>query len=195
MILNSISDLEVLRYTYGENKQIPKKYEHEILTALSHYPELKNVNIRFELTSRAAVPYGTKPSLASCFLPRHKRVYTITILEEARGPMASALIKNVTHDMRIGIIGHELCHVVQYNCRSCAALLKMIALYPLPFFKKKIEQGADRCAIMHGLGHELLLHAMYIRQIPGYTEQRPEINKYYLKPAEIKDLLAGADNY
>jgi hypothetical protein len=52
-----------------------------------------------------------------------------------------------------------------------------------------IERGADKGAIEHGCGQQLYKHALYLRSIPGYVEKRPAINKYYLKPYEILELL------
>ena len=37
----------------------------------------------------------------------------------------------------------------------------------------------------HGFGAQLYKHAVYIRSIPGYIQQKPEFNQYYLQPFEI----------
>src|SRR4051812_1370440 len=73
--------IDELRAEFGYKKEIPTKYEKEILIALSHYPELKNVRINFKLSKHASVPYGTKPSTSSYLKKREKRVYIITLLE------------------------------------------------------------------------------------------------------------------
>jgi hypothetical protein len=177
--------LETLRNEFGTNKYIPKKYEREILLVLSHYPELKQTKISFLLAIKAAVPYGTKPTFASCFKPKSKREYTITFLEFADEPENSALMKNISPGMRMGVIAHELVHVLQYERCDPLSLLKTIALYLTPY-KKKIERNADKGAIKHGFGQELFLHAQYIRGIPGYVAKRPELATHYLQPHEIK---------
>jgi hypothetical protein len=177
--------LDELRKQFGKNKYIPAKYEREILLTLSQYPELKETTINFMLALKASVPYGTKPTFASCFKPKAKREYTVTFLEFADEPENSALMKNLTPQMRTGVIAHELVHVIQYcNCNPLS-LLRMLALYVTPY-KKKIERGADKGAIKHGFGEELLAHAQYLRKIPGYTEKRPELNTDYLQPREIR---------
>lgn len=181
--------INTLKQQYGARKEIPLKYEPEILAALSHYPELKDIRIRFVLTASASVPYGTKPTLASCFLPPSRRTYTVTILEEAESPEKEALFRNLSKSMRIGVIAHELVHVIQYHRCRVPQLLKMLALYLIPFWKRQIERAADKGAIDHGYGLQLLQHACYIREIPGYVHQRPEINKDYLKPDEIRHFL------
>lgn len=180
-----IHSTEDLRREFGTNKEIPARYEEEILVALSHYPELKEERVRFVLVFSAPVPYGTKPSFKSCFLPRNERTYTVTILEEAADPEREALIKNLDRKMRIGVLGHELGHVLQYSRCEPLQLLRTLAFYMAGSFKRKLEREADMEAIKHGLGKELLLHAEYIRLIPGYADKRPELNRDYLKPEEI----------
>jgi hypothetical protein len=68
-------------------------------------------------------------------------------------------------------------------------MLKLLLTYPFPSYKRKAERGADITAINRGFGEGLYAHAVYIRSIPGYLEMRPDINKYYLKPNEILELL------
>jgi hypothetical protein len=183
--MEKYGDINELRRQYGKNKIIPSKYEEEILIALYHYPELKNEHIHFQLSFSATVPYGTKPSFASCFMPKTKRSYTITILERAEDPENEALMKNLDRKMRIGVIGHELGHVLQYSRRNPVTLLATLSLYLVDSYRRKIERGADKLCIQHGLGEELLRHNEYIRLIPGYFEKRPELDRNYLKPEEI----------
>jgi hypothetical protein len=172
-----------------KNKRIPEKYAESILEALTHYPELYNVRIDFKLRKTGKVPYGTKPSMLTLFRSPAKRKYIISLLEDANGPMEMALFKNLSHSAKLGVLGHELNHVVQFKSRSTKELLKLLVSYTIPYFKKRIERNADIATIEHGLGRELYVHAVYIRCIPGYTEERKDINKYYLKPQEIFRML------
>jgi hypothetical protein len=183
--MNKYEDIGKLRAEFGFNKQIPEKYEEEILVALSHYPELKYERINFVLTSSAPLQYGTKPSAASFLLPKSQRTYIITILEWAKDPEKEALMKNIDRKMRIGVLGHELGHVLQYSKLGTLKLFKMASLMAFDSNKRKIEREADKMAIEHGLGEELLRHAEYIRLIPEYVDQHPELNTNYLMPQEI----------
>lgn len=178
-----------LKKQFGINKVIPAKYEIAILSALSAFPELKTTRIHFKLTNHHSVPYGTTPTFASLFKPAHKRIYYVTLLEEAKEPERGALFRNLPHEAQVAVIAHELTHVVQFNSQSVPVLLKTMLLYPVPFFKKIIERGADKGAIEHGYGRELYKHAVYLRNIPGYVEKRPAIDKYYLKPYEILEII------
>jgi hypothetical protein len=174
---------------YSFNKEIPIKYEKEILIALSRYPELKKVHIHFTLVNHSSVPYSTRPVLTSCFRSRKKREYVISILEKANYPESEALFEKLTERMRIGVIGHELYHVVQYHFGRFS-LIKTFLLSLMYGFRRKLERAADRGAIQRGLGKQLLEHAKYIRSIPGYLQKRPSIQTDHLKPSEIEYLIS-----
>jgi hypothetical protein len=183
-------ELIFLRTEFGKNKIIPPQYEYNILKALSFYPELKKIHIQIQLKNHATAPYGTAPATYDIFLRPGKRKYTITLQEQAQYPIEPTLFKNLPEEARLGIIGHELAHVVQYNRCSGAELLAVLLKYPLQFsFRKKMEMGADKIAIEHGLGEHLYYHATFIRSIPGYEEKRKKINKLYLLPDEIREYI------
>jgi predicted metallopeptidase len=189
-----MKDIVKLREKYGINKQIPLNYENEILTALSHYSELNAVKIIFKLTNRASVPYGTKPAITNCLRSKKNRVYIINILEKANYPESMALFKNLTSRMRIGVIAHELMHVKQYHFGRFS-LIKTIGLFAFQSSRRRLEREADRGAIEHGLGEELLEHAVYLRSIPGYTVKRPAIKEDYLQPTEIENCLRNLNTF
>ncbi len=182
-------ELQRLRKRYSIYKKIPAQYEEVILRALSHYPELKYVRIHFQLCEKNSNPYDTAPSPSSFLKAPEKRTYVITILEKASFPESAALLKNLDHDEQVAVIAHELAHVVQFHGCSVPKLLQMAALYLVPRFKRNMERAADIGAIEHGFGRGLYRHALYLRSIPGYLKKRPELNKYYLKPAEILSRL------
>lgn len=183
--METTDQLELLRKEFGRGKEIPQKYEKVILTALSHFPELKDTRIRFSPEQKHPVPYGTRPSLKSIFAEPAEREYIISLLEHADPPAFYVLFKNLTEEAQLGVLAHELSHVVQYNSLTKTELMKFTVCYLLPDFQQKIEQAADMGAIIHGFGKELLEHAIYIRCIPGYVEERESINKNYLKPSQI----------
>lgn len=181
--------LEELRSRFGNNKIIPQRYEEIILQALSHYPELITTRIQFKLKNKHPVPYGTSPAPGSVFLSADRRSYVVSILESADLPVKLALFKNLPPDAQRAVIGHELGHVLQYQASGTLQLLKVAAGYANLFSRRKLEREADIAAIEHGLGHDLYVHAVYIRKIPGYIEKRKNIDTDYLKPHEILGAL------
>jgi hypothetical protein len=169
---------------------IPENYREEFLEALRHYPELSGVKISVVKKKYHPVPYGATPDLANFFRKKH-RSYTITIREKAEGPLKKALFRNLPRDAKIGIAGHELAHVLQYERMGRIALLAMALGYlTSPLKRRDIEREADLETIQHGLGHQLYAQTMYLRGIPGYLKKRPGLDVYYLKPHEILQAIA-----
>jgi hypothetical protein len=181
--------LPVLKKEFGKNKEIPPAYEEVILRALSHYPELKETHIKFQLKDKHPVPYGTTPTIGSVLKAGKNRSYVISLLEEADLPTRQVLFKNLPEEGQRAVIGHELGHVLQFVKSSPAGLLKKALQYVHMNSRRDVERGADIQAIEHGLGFELYVHAVYIRKVPGYVQQRKEIETDYLKPQEILDTL------
>jgi hypothetical protein len=172
-------------------KDFPQAYKAAILAALTEYPELTNLHIHFKTTQKHPVPYGTTPRVSGFLLPARRRTYDITILEKSSGPEEKALFRNLPADVQRAVIAHELVHVAQFNALTIPGMLRFAVLYPLESFKIKIERDADLGAIEHGFGEDLLAMARFLRAIPGYTRQRPEIVTHYLSPEEIETRISA----
>lgn len=171
------------------NWVIPQQYEAVILEVLTAYPELRDTHIHFIAAQHGKVPYGTKPVPASLLRRPEKRVYHITLLQQAGPPMRHVLFSFLTAEMQKGVIAHELIHVLQFRNCSRLQLLKRMAGYAFQPFRRKLERAADKGAIDRGYGQQLYQHAVYIRSVPGYVEQRPAINTDYLLPDEILEYM------
>jgi hypothetical protein len=171
--------------SFFKNKVIPDKYREPILTALSHYPELKDAHIEFRLCKKLNSTNATAPTFNSLLKKPQHRLYRVNILEKASEPMESALLKNCPLQCQVGVIAHELAHIKQFHEKGTFKLLTFLFSYLAKKPRKSIERNADILTIEHGFGTNLYAHANYIRSIPGYMEQHPELDQNYLKPHEI----------
>src|SRR5258706_1444640 len=102
---------------YAHNKQIPGEFRLPILTALSHFPELKDIHINF-VVEKAYTPLSTKPAFRSMVKRKGHRIYIITISNQTIDTLSHLLYKNLTFTERVGIMGHELSHVVDFNNKN-----------------------------------------------------------------------------
>jgi hypothetical protein len=172
------------RSLFEMNKTFPARYKALMLGVLEQFPDLQTTHIRFEIKKHYPVPYGTRPKLSAVFRKPEKRVYIVTILEQAKPPVEHVLFDRLTDEMRRGVIAHELMHVVQFQSKRTR---KEFFLFLLSFRRKHraIERAADKGAIERGYGDGLREHALFIRQVPGYVEQRPGIETDYMHPDEI----------
>src|SRR5690606_15396856 len=117
---------EQLKSGYGINKRIPHAYEEVILKTLSHFPELRDTKINFELRTDKKRPHSTEPSFFSILPGMGKRSYTIHILEVAVAPEDKRLLKNLPYEARVAAIAHELAHVLQFEKSGAGKALKMV---------------------------------------------------------------------
>ncbi len=161
------------------HKEIPLQYEETILRALYHYPELKDVRIAFKLKADHWEPYEAVPSLG------FKKSYSIIFREEGPESLEKLLFKNLPGEAQLGILGHLLAHIVQYEKKGLVSVIKLASGAP----ERKVEREADVITIEHGLGFELYTFACFVRGIPGYIGERNEVDVNHLHPNEILEAL------
>src|SRR5450432_3157000 len=113
--LRQNSDSNLLQFAV--HKQLPPGYEQETLEALSHFPELKNIKIKFRI-KKSFSTLKTRPTFISMFMPRGHRSYIITISNKTIQKLMPLMFANLSEEARVGIIGHELSHVVDFSQKN-----------------------------------------------------------------------------
>lgn len=99
---------------YGTNKVLAPGYEYQCLLALSHYPELKETPIDFRVQP-AFIQLSSRPDPITVLLPWVKRNYLVVISTDTGSEGGnSILLSKAPFNDQVGIIGHELAHVVYY---------------------------------------------------------------------------------
>lgn len=181
-------NLDSLKALFGHHKQLPEGYELQALLALSHYPELKDVNIHFSQTE-AIIPLASRPEPVSMFTRKEKWQYNIVISTKSLENLEPILLKNLPFNAQIGIIGHELAHTVFYSDKGIGEMLLIGLNYPFPSFRARFEKNTDRRTIAHGLGWQLLEYATHVREKMDY-ENTSFGEAYYLIPDQIKKQIA-----
>jgi hypothetical protein len=135
---------------FGNKKEIPQQFEKPILTALSYFPELKNVHIVFRI-KKAYSGLTTKPDLAGVFQRKDHRTYIITISNETIDTLKPLLLQNLTFEQQVGVIGHELSHVVDFNSKNFPQTIGVGIGHISKRYLDKMEFNTDRICIQHGL--------------------------------------------
>ena len=148
---------------FGNKKEIPKQFEKPILTALSYFPELKNVHIVFRI-KKAYSSLTTKPNFAGVFKRKDHRTYIITISNETIDTLRPLLLQNLTFEQQVGVIGHELSHVVDFNSKNFPQTLGVGIGHISKKYLDKMEFNTDRICIQHGLGKYLLAYSKHVRE-------------------------------
>lgn len=189
---------------YGKNKEIPDQYKRPILTALSHFPELKNVHIVFRL-KKAYAPLVTKPNFAGVFKRKDHRTYIITISNQTIDTLTRLLFKNLTFEEQVGVIGHELSHVVDFNSKNFPQTVANGFGHLSKKYIDRMEFNTDRICIIHGLGKYLEAYSMHVRETMHVHNWRgvDYINKgngnghyeRYMNPETIEKYMSTAHSH
>jgi len=195
--------LQKLEKEFGKSKQIPAEYRIQILTALRYYPELKNAPIRFKIESSCCAPLTTTPKLTSIFKRKHKRSFVITIRNLRNKELQPILFKNLDFNAQIGVIGHELGHVTDFNRQSSLRLIVNGIRHISPKYIDQFEYSTDSICIAHGLGHQLLSWSVYVRKSlyrknwlgAGDADETTSSRERYMNPSTIRKRIAGDPIY
>jgi len=149
--------LDSLRALYGKNLsfKFKKKLELATLLALSHYPELQQRKVKIVIRDVNGEPVEASFSPFNFIKPRKKKVYKIIIQE-------GSFMERLSLNKQVAALGHEMAHFVQYEQRGYMGTLFTLLGYVMSDKKRiRFEKAADKMAIDHGLGPQLLDFAFY----------------------------------
>lgn len=182
---------------YGKNKSLAKGFEYQCLLALSHYPELKEIPIEFQVRP-AFLPLASRPDPITVLFPWIKRKYLVVISDESEDFFEPILLKNTPFNEQVGIIGHELAHSVFYLDKNSLQLAKIAYKYETDNpYRIQFERDTDKRAIAHGLGYQMYDFAFFVRKAFGNSRKEIENEEgdMYLSPKEIAKEMEKYDFY
>jgi hypothetical protein len=176
------------------NKQMDSTYKQQISGALLFYPELKNIKIKFKI-KKTIVPLSARPRVWATFQKPKNRHYLIVISSASIGKLEPILLKNLSFNAQVGVLGHEISHVVDFNQRKGLYFVKLLFMQ---FSKKAMdifENNTDRRTIEHGMGYQLLAWSTEVRQNlkikkwGGAAKNGIQERERYMSPKTIIELI------
>lgn len=176
----------------SEYKIIPESIKTEALEALSFYPELKETEIEFKFKENIKKStMQAQPRFSTIFKRKSKREYLILISRKIQIDGEEFTMDDIPSDVKIGWIGHELGHVMDYHGRTNLGLIILGIKYLLfPSSIKKIERAADTFAIAHGMGDYILKTKNFILDNADLSEKyKNRIRRLYISPEEVMELI------
>jgi hypothetical protein len=178
------SELDSLRANFSQNKTIEPEHELATLKALSYYPELSATKIHFK-SAKTGTTMNARPTFGSLlFRSKHKRKYVIRMNNQEKDSII--VLKNVPFDAKVGVIGHELAHIVDYSNRSFWGVMARGLSYASKAKKAAFEKEIDLLTIQHGLGRELYSWSNYVlNESTASTKYKSFKAATYLTPKEI----------
>jgi hypothetical protein len=135
-----------LQQLYGTNKSFVPSYHLTSLVALRHYPELVNTKIEFKEKSINSTMQA-RPKGLNIFRSKGKRTYVVYI--NTINPKVP--LDSISFNAKIGVLGHELAHIVDYESRSVWRILGIALRYGNKNYRAKFERATDQMTIDHGL--------------------------------------------
>ncbi len=176
---------------YGKNKRFVESLQLQTLIALSFYPELKDVKVRFK-RQNIKTTMQARPTNTSILDGKKKRVYIIYIDTKIKNKKGV----DITHapfNAQIGILGHELAHISDYESCTNAGIMRFGLDYLDKKKKQNIEHYTDLITISHGLGWQLYDWSKFVFDESGANPKYLKFKaKYYLEPEEIKAAIEEA---
>ncbi|MEM9918816.1 MAG: hypothetical protein AAF990_12010 [Bacteroidota bacterium] len=189
------SQVDDLIGDFGQAKVLPAAYELQALVALSYFPELKDVPIRFALWE-SPFAHTSRPDWQSMLWPWMERSYTIGIGKQLKTSLAATAFRNLSFNAQIGVLGHELSHIVDYEQKTNAVLMGLGLQYFFEDFQICFERRTDIQTIERGLGYQLLewsrsVHPLLTADGRGHLYLNPE---QILTRIEENDLYDKTDH-
>ncbi|MDR2585225.1 MAG: hypothetical protein LBC84_03255 [Prevotellaceae bacterium] len=159
-------------------------------TAMSYYPELQGQKIRLQY-GRITTSMAAHPRILSIFNKRNHRTYKIVVNKNLKKAQAQ-LVYDAPFDAQVGIMGHELAHIVDYTHQSGFGLIRTGIGYLSKKYRRKLEYKTDSVAISRGLGPQIHRFATYVL---NEADISPKYRAYklmvYMKPEEIEERIAS----
>ncbi len=169
-------------------RTLEEKIEQALIEALKYYPEISRNNIIISYNSLKNTSMAMRPMLYSLFLPKTKWRFVLFI--NSRPNETGRLnFLTVSPEVILGILGHELAHIIQYRSKSRIGIIILGLQYVLSIkYRSIFEREADYIAIARGVQKELFESRQeQLRTDTGLSsEYLKQIKDVYLSPEEIQ---------
>ena len=181
-----------LNTNFSSNKKFIKEFELQSLIALSYYPELKDVPITFRYLD-IKTTMEVRPEFFSA-IKNHNRRYVIFIGTNTH--KEGVLLNEVPFNAQIGVIGHELAHIMDFEQRSVKSLFLLGLNYVTLRNHAKYEKSIDALTIKRGLGWQTLEFADYMENKSKASVRYKRFKHInYLSSSDIKEALEKMKMY
>jgi len=133
-----------------------------------------------------------RPSIPSLY--GNFRVYTITINNDLN--FKGVLLKDAPFNAQIGVIAHELAHIIDYENKDIIGIIGRGLDYLSDKDKAKYEQTIDMITIRQGLGWQLYDWSDFVlNKSTASTDYKEFKRKIYMTPEQIEKQIRILDIY
>lgn len=157
------------------------------LVAISYFPELNRSRIQLKY-KKIRTTMSVRPTIGSLiFNRRENRKYIIRINSSLRDSIIT--LNELSSDAQVGLLGHELSHIVDYRSRNIWGVISRGFAYMSKRGMTKYEREIDLITIKHGLGSPLYQWSNYVLHgSDASSKYKLFKSSIYMTPEEIRDL-------
>ncbi|MFR9649134.1 MAG: hypothetical protein SNJ33_01910 [Rikenellaceae bacterium] len=169
------------------------EFLEQSLIALSYYPDLVGVKIEFK-PSNEKTTMAARPKPRTLFSKRRRRY--LILINSGESDFDGVKLHDTPFNAQIGVIGHELAHIADYERRNMFSVLGVLFRYADRGRKSLFENEIDWATIERGLGWQLYDWATFSLNNSYSTDEFKEFKrKHYLSPEQIKELINFYSKY
>jgi len=173
---------------FSANKFVPKGFEYAFYSAISKYPEFKTLSISIK-SKKIKTTMACRPNADFIFRLKNKRHYTILVNNDSLNKN-KILFNQLDSIASIGILGHELAHIVDYSQKKIIHIIWMAIAYNFTKYKYTLEHKIDSLTITRGLGYPLYQFSDFVLNKSIATEKYKAFKrKIYMQPEEISNQM------
>lgn len=173
---------------YPHNEKASSLYKEPVTAALAYYPELKNTRIVF-VEKSIKTSAACRPSWKFIFQGKKNREYKIYINNNPER-IKGAMFCDIPVNAQIGLIGHELGHIVDYSKRSFLGIVGLGLKYLFIKSRSHIEKRIDSITIAHNLGWHVYEFDDFVLNCSKVSNAYKDYKrKVYYKPEELLQLI------
>lgn len=187
------SQRDSLYTIFSESVIFYDEFLDQSLIALSYYPDLVGVKIEFK-ASNEKTTMAARPKPRTLFSKRRRRY--LILINNGERDFDGVKLHDVPFNAQIGVIGHELAHIADYEKHNMFGVMGILFRYADRGRKPLFENEIDRATVERGLGWQLYDWATFSLENPYSTDEFKEFKrKHYLSPEQIEELIKFYSKY
>jgi hypothetical protein len=168
---------------------IDSTYTRYINFCKPYFDEISFEHIKI-IKRKQLIPFTSTPSFLNVFRIKTNWKYTIAVSSETIPRLAAVLFDSLSLNGRIGVLGHELSHVADFQSNSRWYMVKILFQHLSQKKMDSFEYNTDLICINHGLGYQLLAWSKDThKQLAKGTIKISFKNERYMYPETIEKII------
>ncbi|MDD2636632.1 MAG: hypothetical protein PHW82_14155 [Bacteroidales bacterium] len=178
-------------HVFTGSSEWTKQEKKLCLLAINNYNNIDSTKIIFKKTNIPCQGQA-QPILKTILKKPEKRTYIVKVQDcNPKNPLCFSLLPD---SAKIGLIGHELAHIVDYKTKNFLQISATGIKYILSkTYKTQLEYQTDSITIMHNMGAEKLVFYKFITTSDLSDEKYlKNIRRYYMNSKDIIRIMSNS---